>query len=104
MSKKKSERPPAAEGESESETAAATTELPPVLDPEEVLEAGNPGEVLEEVRDTPPPPTAPERARRAMPDPEPALLNVRKVARPTPLEKVRAWSNWAAHERAYPKR
>jgi hypothetical protein len=82
MTKKKSERPAAPDEVLLEEPAPRETE--PVLEEEDepVLE-----EEDEPLVDEPPPATSPERARRATADPP----HVRKAARPTPLEKVRAW-------------
>jgi hypothetical protein len=90
MTKKKSERPAAPDEVLLEEPAPRETE--PVLEEEDELVVEEEDEpVLEEedepLVDEPPPATSPERARRATADPP----HVRKAARPTPLEKVRAW-------------
>ena len=93
MSRKRSEPPvsPTADTTPPDETA----DVPAVLDPAEVLEE-TPAPLVgdRELEEVAGPPTNPERARRAVPDETRVTAvesNVRKVARPTPLEKVAAW-------------
>jgi hypothetical protein len=94
MVRKRSEPPPVSPT-ADTTPPDETADVPAVAEPDEVLEE-TPQPLVgdQELAEASGPPTSPERARRAVADETRVTSvesNVRKVARPTPLEKLAAW-------------